>query len=57
MTMTIIAVAASPEQIRRTQELRRSAAAQRHANAKRVGEKRRRARNDARRAWIAEGWK
>jgi hypothetical protein len=57
MSITVIAVAASPEQIRRTQELRRSAAAQRHANAKRVGVKRKRARNAARRAWIAEGWK
>ena len=52
--ITVIAQAATPEQIRKRQELRRSNAAQRHANAKRVGEQRQRARGDARRAAIRE---
>ena len=54
MGITIIAPAATPEQIRKRQELRRSNAAQRHANAAKVGERRQRARADARRAAIRE---
>lgn len=56
MSITVIAQAATSEQIRRRQELRRSNAAQRHVNAKKVGERRKRARADARRAWIRETW-
>ena len=56
MSITVIATAATPEQLRKRQELRRSNAAQRHANVKRVGEKRKRARADARRAWNRDTW-
>ena len=54
MSITILAQAASPEQIRKRQELRRSNAAQHHVNAARAGERRQRARADARRAAIRE---
>ena len=54
MSITVIGTAATPEQIRKRQELRRSNAAQRHVNAARAGERRQRARADARRAAIKE---